>query len=133
MDCDFAPGTVAPDVSFYADGIGPWKLYIVPAKISPWKDSKADGTPYKGSMPETSTQEATSVVADAHKIGLFVHVFTFRNEKKYLAADYRREPSLEYLKFFRLGVDGVFTDFTHTGANNLQQSWRFDGEPPKAV
>jgi glycerophosphoryl diester phosphodiesterase len=21
----------------------------------------------------------------------------------------------EYLKFFRLGVDGVFTDFTHTG------------------
>jgi glycerophosphoryl diester phosphodiesterase len=44
-----------------------------------------------------------------------VHVFTFRNEKKYLAADYRGDPSPEYLKFFRLGVDGVFTDFTHTG------------------
>jgi glycerophosphoryl diester phosphodiesterase len=25
------------------------------------------------------------------------------------------DPSLEYLKFFRLGVDGVFMDFTHTG------------------
>ena len=103
------------EIKTYADGIGPWKPYIVPLKISPWKDSNADGTPYKGSTPEASTQEATSLVADAHKVGLFVHVFTFRNEKKYLAADYRGDPSLEYLKFFRLGVDGVFTDFTHTG------------------
>ena len=103
------------EIKTYADGIGPWKPYIVPLKITPWKDSNADGTPYKGSTPEASTQEATSVVADAHKLGLFVHVFTFRNEKKYLAADYRGDPSLEYLKFFRLGVDGVFTDFTHTG------------------
>jgi glycerophosphoryl diester phosphodiesterase len=103
------------EIKTYANGIGPWKLYIVPAKISPWKDTNADGTPYKGSMPDASTQEATSVIADAHKLGLFVHVFTFRNEKKYLAADYHGDPSLEYLKFFRLGVDGVFTDFTHTG------------------
>ncbi|WP_246755519.1 glycerophosphodiester phosphodiesterase family protein [Bradyrhizobium sp. CCBAU 53338] len=55
------------------------------------------------------------LIADAHKLGLFVHVFTFRNEKKYLAADYQADPVQEYLKFFRLGVDGVFTDFTHTG------------------
>jgi glycerophosphoryl diester phosphodiesterase len=103
------------EIKTYADGIGPWKPYIVPVKISTWKDSNADGTPYKGSMPEASTQEATSLIADAHKLGLFVHVFTFRNEKKYLAADYRGDPSLEYLKFFRLGADGVFTDFTHTG------------------
>jgi glycerophosphoryl diester phosphodiesterase len=103
------------EIKTYADGIGPWKLYIVPAKISPWKDSNADGTPYKGSMPEASTQEATSLVADAHKLGLFVHPFTFRNEKKYLAADYHGDPNLEYQKFFRLGVDGVFTDFTNTG------------------
>src|SRR3984893_5536090 len=105
------------EIKTYADGIGPWKPYIVPLKITSWKDSNADGTPYKGSTPEASTQEATSLVADAHKLGLFVHVFTFRNEKKYLAADYRGDPSLEYLKFFRLGVDGVFTDFTHTGVS----------------
>jgi len=103
------------EIKTYADGIGPWKPYIVPLRIVPWKDSNADGTPYKGSTPEASTQDATSLVADAHKLGLFVHVFTFRNEKKYLAADYRGDPVLEYLKFFRLGVDGVFTDFTHTG------------------
>jgi glycerophosphoryl diester phosphodiesterase len=103
------------EIKTYADGIGPWKVYIVPYRISPWKDVNADGTPYKGSTPQSSTQEATSVIADAHKLGLFVHVFTFRNEKKYLAGDYHGDPSLEYLKFFRLGVDGVFTDFTHTG------------------
>ena len=103
------------EIKTYADGIGPWKAYIVSYKISPWKDSNADGTPFKGSTPLSSTQEPTSVIADAHKLGLFVHVFTFRNEKKYLAADYHGDPSLEYLKFFRLGVDGVFTDFTHTG------------------
>ena len=105
------------EIKTYADGIGPWKPYIVPLQISLWKDSNADGTPYKGSTPEASAQEATSLVADAHKLDLFVHVFTFRNEKKYLAADYRGDPSLEYLKFFRLGVDGVFTDFTHTGVS----------------
>lgn len=103
------------EIKTYADGIGPWKAYIVPLKIAPWKDANADGTPYKGSTPEASTQEATSLISDAHKLGLFVHVFTFRNEKKYLAADYHADPAQEYLKFFRLGVDGVFTDFTHTG------------------
>ncbi|MHC2332586.1 glycerophosphoryl diester phosphodiesterase [Bradyrhizobium sp. USDA 4454] len=103
------------EIKTYADGIGPWKAYIVPYKILPWKDESIDGKPTKGSTADAATQDATSVIADAHKLGLFVHVFTFRNEKKYLAADYRGDPALEYLKFFRLGVDGVFTDFTHTG------------------
>ncbi|AUC98680.1 glycerophosphodiester phosphodiesterase [Bradyrhizobium sp. SK17] len=114
FDAMLTPAGLA-EIKTYADGVGPWKAYIVPYKISPWKDAGADGKPYKGSTAEASTQDATSVIADAHKFGLFVHVFTFRNEKKYLAADYRGDPALEYLKFFRLGVDGVFTDFTHTG------------------
>jgi hypothetical protein len=53
----------------------------------------------------------------SNKLSLFVHIFTSRNEKKYLAADYRGDPSLEYLKFSRLGVDRVFTDFTHPGVS----------------
>ncbi|MGJ4854957.1 glycerophosphodiester phosphodiesterase family protein [Labrys sp. La1] len=114
FDAMLSPTGLA-EIKSYADGIGPWKPQIVSLKISPWKEINADGTPFKGSTPDASTQDPTSLVADAHKAGLFVHVFTFRNEKKYLAADYRGDPSLEYLKFFRLGVDGVFTDFTHTG------------------
>jgi len=113
-DAMVTPGGLA-EIKTYADGIGPWKAYIVGYKISPWKDSNADGTPYKGSTPDATTLDATSLVADAHKLGLFVHPFTFRNEKKYLAADYHADPSLEDLKFFRLGVDGIFTDFTNTG------------------
>ena len=68
-----------------------------------------------GAVFMTAGYQVYDAIADAHKLGLFVHVFTFRNEKKYLAADYHADPAQEYLKFFRLGVDGVFTDFTHTG------------------
>ena len=107
----FTPEGLA-EIKTYADGIGPWKPYVAPLKISPLKDSNADGTPYKGSTPEASTQEATSLVAGAHKLGLFVHVFTFRNEKKYLAADYRGDPAWPQVLPSRRGW--VFTDFTHT-------------------
>lgn len=98
----------------YADGIGPWKPQIVPLRIAPFPATNADGSPFTGSTAQATSQPATSVVSDAHKAGLFVHVFTFRNEKKYLAADYKGDPSAEYLKFYRTGVDGVFTDFANT-------------------
>ena len=104
------------EIKTYADGIGPWKPQIVPLKIAPWRDRNADGTVYAGSTVEAHAEPATSLIADAHKAGLFVHVFTFRDEKKYLAATYAGDPVQEYEKFFRLGVDGVFTDFTPTAA-----------------
>jgi glycerophosphoryl diester phosphodiesterase len=46
---------------------------------------------------------------------LFVHAYTFRNEARFLAADYRNNPELEYRQFIQLGVDGYFTDFPGTG------------------
>ena len=56
----------------------------------------------------------TTLVADAHKAGLAVHPYTFRDEPVFLAADYRLDPVQEYLQFYRLGVDGVFSDFGDT-------------------
>ena len=103
------------EIKTYADGIGPWKLQIVPLKIAPWPGTNADGTPFTGSTNKAAAQPATSLIADAHKAGLFVHAFTFRNEKKYLAATYAGDPEQEFLTFFRLGLDGAFTDFTNTG------------------
>ncbi|MGO4724771.1 MULTISPECIES: glycerophosphodiester phosphodiesterase family protein [unclassified Inquilinus] len=114
FDAMLTPAGLA-EIKTYADGIGPWKPQIVPVKIVPWKDKNPDGTAYAGSTREATTQPPTSLVADAHKAGLFVHVFTFRNEGKYLAADYNGDAQAEYLKFFRLGIDGVFTDFTNAG------------------
>jgi glycerophosphoryl diester phosphodiesterase len=114
FDAMLTPAGLA-EIRTYADGIGPWKPQIVPLRIDPYPAANADGTAFKGSTSTARTQPATSLVSDAHKAGLFVHVFTFRNEKKYLAADYQGDPSAEYLKFFRLGVDGVFTDYSNTG------------------
>lgn len=103
-------------IKAYADGIGPWKPYIVPVKGSfdtagKMYDLNGDGVV---NYNDTISQPATSVVADAHKAGLVVHPYTFRNEAKRLAFDYKGDPKAEYLQFYRLGVDGLFTDFTDT-------------------
>ena len=103
-------------IKTYADGIGPWKPYIVPVKGSfdtngKMLDLNGDGVV---NYNDTISQPATSVVADAHKAGLMVHPYTFRNEAKRLAFDYKGDPKAEYLQFYRLGVDGLFTDFTDT-------------------
>jgi glycerophosphoryl diester phosphodiesterase len=104
------------EIKTYADGIGPWKPQIVPLEISPFPDASADGAPFVGATNAATTQHPTTLIADAHAAAHFVHVFTFRNESRYLAADYGGDPSGEYLNFFRLGVDGVFTDFANAGA-----------------
>jgi glycerophosphoryl diester phosphodiesterase len=83
--------------------------------VSPWKATNADGTPYTGSLADVNTVTPTSLIADAHKAGLFVHSYTFRNEAKYLAGAFKGDPLAEYLPYFRAGIDGVFTDFANTG------------------
>jgi glycerophosphoryl diester phosphodiesterase len=55
--------------------------------------------------------EPTSVVADAHAAGLFVHTWTFRSEPKRLLADFKGDPAAEYRAFYALGIDGLFSDF----------------------
>ena len=82
--------------------------------VNPWKTTNADGTPYTGALADVNTIAPTSLISDAHKAGLFVHTYTFRNEQKYLAGVYKGDPNAEYLAFFRAGIDGVFTDFTTT-------------------
>ena len=104
------------EIRTYADGIGVWKPYIVPVKgqvdaAGQLVDVNGDG---KVDQRDAATQSPTSLVAEAHKQGLFVHVFTFRNEKRHLASNYRGDPQAEYLQFFRLGVDGVFSEFPDT-------------------
>lgn len=103
------------DIKTYADGIGPWKPQVIPFKVNDWMDTNPDGTPFKAKTAIATTQKPTDLIADAHRLGLFVHVYTFRNEGKYLAANYQKNPELEYFNFFKAGVDGVFTDFTSTG------------------
>jgi glycerophosphoryl diester phosphodiesterase len=84
------------EIATYAQGIGPSKRSIVP----------------QGG--DRSLLDATTLVVDAHKAGLLVHPYTFRDEPEFLASDYELNPIKEYLQFYRLGVDGVFSDFGDT-------------------
>ena len=90
------------EVATYADGIGPWKRYIV--------STLAAGLPGPGKANRL-VAAPTDVIARAHKAGLLVHTWTFRNEQRWLASDYAGNPVNEYLQFYRLGIDGVFSDF----------------------
>ena len=98
------------EVANYADGVGPFKDYIIPRDAS------------NHSLPPTS------FVADAHDAGLVVHPYTFRNENQFLPAEDRKgdpaDPNFPNLygnafaedkRFFAAGVDGIFTDNSDTG------------------
>ncbi|MFO1082857.1 MAG: glycerophosphodiester phosphodiesterase family protein, partial [Reyranellaceae bacterium] len=63
----------------------------------------------------------TSLIEDAHAAGLFVHVYTFRNEAKYLVGVWNGDPEAELLAYLRAGVDGVFTDFANTAVPTLRK------------
>jgi len=92
-------------VATYAQGIGPSKDMIIPRDES-------------GRL-----KVPTTLVDDAHRAGLLVHVWTFRNENSFLPVDYRTgeasDPSYaslygkafeEYKRFYETGVDGVFSE-----------------------
>jgi glycerophosphoryl diester phosphodiesterase len=105
------------EIATYADGIGPWKRSIVSVRGTDVDgDGAADDVNGDGEVNDANltTVAPTSLVADAHAAGLLVHTYTFRNEDQYLAADYNGDPNAEYQQFFRLGVDGVFSDFPGT-------------------
>ncbi len=93
-------------IATYADGIGPDKAMIVP----------------RG--PDGRSLPPTTLVVDAHAAGLAVHPWTFRAENVFLPAELRHGASpaahgdvvAEMTAFFRLGVDGLFSDFPDLAA-----------------
>ena len=101
-------------VKTYADGIGPWKPYLIPSRLV---DRNNDGQPDDlngdGKIDERDrvVMAPTEVVKNAHAAGLFVHPYTFRSEARRLASDFKGDPKAEYRLFYELGVDGVFSDF----------------------
>jgi glycerophosphoryl diester phosphodiesterase len=90
----FATDAGLAEIRTYADGLGPWKVYIV------------------GTDPDGNIKKTTDLVARAHAHGLLIHTWTFRNDA--LPKAYTGGPIEEYLRFYRLGIDGVFSDFPGT-------------------
>ncbi|MFI0188946.1 glycerophosphodiester phosphodiesterase [Streptomyces sp. NPDC017082] len=93
------------EIAGYAQGIGPTLDLVVPRK--------ADGT----------LAEPTTLVPDAHRVGLLVHPYTVRNENPFLPAEYRKGTAADgygdvfgaFKRYFATGIDGVFTDNADTG------------------
>ena len=103
---DFTTADAFQKIARYADGIGPWKRWLIGAK----PDADSTGL--------TATP-ATGFVTLAHEVGLLVHPWTFRNEPGELLKDYARDPLAEYRAFAALGVDGVFSHFPDTARGGL--------------
>ncbi len=103
----FATDEGLEEVSTYADGIGPWKRYIV-------------STLGAGGEAERTLAPPTDLIERAHDHGLLVHTWTFRNEQFRLVSDYGGNPVNEYLQFYELGIDGVFSDFPDTAVTSRE-------------
>ncbi|MBV2355893.1 glycerophosphodiester phosphodiesterase [Streptomyces sp. J2-1] len=88
------------EIAGYAQGIGPTLDLIIPRN--------ADGTLAKPS----------TLVADAHRVGLVLHPYTMRNENPFLPAEFRKGTSADgygdafgaFKAYFATGIDGLFTD-----------------------
>jgi glycerophosphoryl diester phosphodiesterase len=87
-------------VATYADGIGPNKAMVIPRTMI-----GNLGTP-------------TTLVADAHKVGLAVHPWTFRRENYFLPLAQKSgidprgigDVEAEMKAFLATGIDGIFSD-----------------------
>jgi len=106
---DLATPEGLAEIATYADGVGPNKNLIVPRDAG-------------GNL-----LDPTSLVRDAHRAGLQVHPWTFRKENNFLPVDFQQgnpaspeflratgDAPAEFRLFFRLGVDGLFSDHPDT-------------------
>ncbi|MFY8116193.1 MAG: glycerophosphodiester phosphodiesterase family protein [Roseateles sp.] len=99
-------------VATYADGIGPWKPYLLKT-VADGVDRNGDGVV---NGKDRLVLGSTGVIEAAHKNGLLVHTWTMRDDGGLLGFSDGKSEIEAYLK---LGVDGVFTDFTATGVAAL--------------
>jgi glycerophosphoryl diester phosphodiesterase len=93
------------EIALYADGVGANKNLIIPRN--------ADGT----------LGAPTSLIDNAHAVGLVVHGWTFRRENQFLPVDYRDGSTPiaygdlegEIGAYLAAGMDGFFTDHPDVG------------------
>jgi len=104
------------EVRGYADGIGPWKPYLIPSACKTIQNGACVDVTGDGAVDERDRVllPVTPVIANAHRVGLLVHPYTFRSEQKRLTGTFEGNAVNEYLAFYEAGVDGLFSDFADT-------------------
>ncbi|MFI1925136.1 MULTISPECIES: glycerophosphodiester phosphodiesterase [unclassified Streptomyces] len=93
------------EIAGYAQGIGPTLDLVIP------KDAAGNLT------------TPTTLVRDAHAVGLVLHPYTMRNENPFLPTSFRKGTDADaygdsfgaFRTYFATGIDGVFTDNPDTG------------------
>jgi glycerophosphoryl diester phosphodiesterase len=98
-------------IAEYADGVGAHKDLVLP------RDATG------------ATGEPSDLVDDAHDEDLLVHVWTLRDENRFMATDFRRgsdpdakgDARAEALAFLEAGVDGLFGDHPDTVVDALDE------------
>ena len=112
------------EIATYADAVSPWKRSIVSGKYLLDKNGNPIDIDKDGAITDADrvALPPTSLISDAHRAGLLVIPYTWRNEYFYLLSDYKGDPLAEYDQFFRLGVDGLFTDFADMAVAGLQRA-----------
>ena len=104
------------EVRGYADGIGPWKPYLISSACKSVQNGACADVTGDGVVDDRDRVllPPTDVIANAHRLGLLVHPYTFRSEQKRLTGSFGGNAVNEYLAFYEAGVDGLFSDFADT-------------------
>lgn len=101
-------------IKTYADGVGPWKPYLVKT-VNDKVDRTGDG---KITNVDRRVDGSTGVIELAHQKGLLVHTWTFRGDGGYDLGFQDVKTEIEY--YILLGIDGVFSDFPAAGVAALK-------------
>ncbi|MRI35289.1 glycerophosphodiester phosphodiesterase [Endozoicomonas sp. OPT23] len=81
-------------IAEYADGIGPWKSFLL--------DTKQSARTGLTLLP---------MISEAKKLGLKVHPYTFRADEGRILTPAKDFEDMVSMFFYDIGVDAVFTDF----------------------
>jgi glycerophosphoryl diester phosphodiesterase len=100
------------EIAKYADGVAVSKKLLIPLT--------ADG----------HLGQPTPLIAEAHRLGLLVHGWTYRAENQYLPVEFRKGDDPEGLgdlagetqRFFEAGIDGMFSNHPDLAVKGRQQS-----------
>ena len=113
------------EIKTYADGVAPWKRYIVTVKATldaqgKPRDMNGDGVVNDADFDAVAN---SALPAEVKKRGLLLHTWTFRNEARRLARSYGNDPAKEYAQFFQLGINGLFSDFPDSAVTARDAYW----------
>ncbi len=122
---DLLTPTGLDEIKTYADGVAPWKRYIVTVKATldaqgKPRDMNGDGVVNDADFTAVPN---TTLSTEVKKRGLLLHTWTFRNEPRRLALTYANDPAKELAQFFQLGVNGLFSDFPDTAVTARDAYW----------